>query len=288
MTVDLVLAQTFLEIASAGSLVQAGRRLGVTQAAVSARLQSLETLLGQTLLVRNKGGARLTSAGRALVPYATQLTQIWEQAKRDVAAHDKDDLPLAIGGEVSLWSSMLLGWIIRVRRSRPKLVLRTQVDTVARLLDQVQGGTLDVAVAYSPHRRPGVDIALILEEELVAVSTTPCRTSLQVDDYVFVDWGPDFCAQHDQAFPELRAAKTHVGLGPLALRATLATGGTGYFRKRALARHLETGELHLVRGAPKFSYSVYAAYSRRADPELLRWALDELKKSAATPSDDWA
>lgn len=285
---QLILAQTFLEIASAGSLVQAGRRLGITQAAVSARLQSLETLLGQTLLVRNKGGARLTSAGRALVPYATQLTQIWEQAKRDVASHEKDDLPLAIGGEVSLWSSMLLNWIIRVRKSRPKLVLRTEVDTVTRLLDRVQAGTLDVAVAYSPHRRPGVDIALILEEELVAVSTTPCRTSLHVDDYVFVDWGPDFCAEHDQAFPELRAAKTHVGLGPLALRATLATGGTGYFRTRALAPHLETGALHLVQGAPKFSYSVYAAYSRRADPDLLSWALDELKQSAATPSDDWA
>lgn len=285
---QLLLAQTFLEIASAGSLVQAGRRLGITQAAVSARLQSLETLLGQTLLVRNKGGARLTSAGRALVPYATQLTQIWEQAKRDVASHEKDDLPLAIGGEVSLWSSMLLNWIIQVRKSRPKLVLRTHVDTVTRLLDEVQTGTLDVAVAYSPHRRPGVDIALILEEELVAVSTTPCLTSLHVDDYVFVDWGPDFCAQHDQAFPELRAAKTHVGLGPLALRATLATGGTGYFRTRALKPHLETGALHLVKGAPKFSYSVYAAYSRRADPELLEWALDELKQSAAVPSDDWA
>lgn len=222
------------------------------------------------------------------MPYATQLTQIWEQAKRDVASHEKDDLPLTIGGEVSLWSSMLLNWIIRVRKSRPKLVLRTQVDTVTRLLDRVQSGTLDIAVAYSPHRRPGVDIALILEEELVAVSTTPGCSGLQVDDYVFVDWGPDFCAQHDQAFPELRAAKTHVGLGPLALRATLATGGTGYFRTRALAPHLASGALHPVRGAPKFSYSVYAAYSKRTEPELLKWALDELKQSAIMPSDDWA
>src|SRR5690606_3998604 len=136
--------------------------------------------------------------------------------------------------------------------------------------------------------RPGVDIALILEEELIAVSTTPGRSSLQVEDYVFVNWGPDFCAQHDQAFPELRAARTHVGLGPLALRATLATGGTGYFRTRALQPHLESGALHRVKGAPTFSYSVYAAYSRRTDPDLLKWALDELKQSAATPRDDWA
>ncbi len=284
----LVLAQTFLEIASAGSLVRAGKRLGITQAAVSARLQQLETLLGERLLVRNKGGARLTAAGRAFVPLATQLTQIWEQAKRDVATHEEDELPLAMGGEVSLWSSMLLNWIIRLRTSRPKLVLRTHVDTVTRLLDQVQSGTLDLAVAYSPHRRPGVDIVPVMEEDLVAVSTTPGRSNLHLDDYVFVDWGPDFCAQHDQAFPELRAARTHVGLGPLALRAVLATGGTGYFRTRAVAPHLTAGTLHRVEHAPTFSYSVYAAYSRRTNPDLLEWALGELRESAGTPTDDWA
>ena len=83
----LILAQTFLEVAAAGSLAQAARRLHVTQAAVSARLQTLEALLEQKLFVRNKAGARLTPPGRAFLPYALQLTQVWEQARYKVSTH---------------------------------------------------------------------------------------------------------------------------------------------------------------------------------------------------------
>src|SRR5690606_17623849 len=175
LEMDIALAKTFLEVASAGSLVRAAQRLHVTQAAVSARLQALEALLDHKLFVRNKAGARLTPAGRAFLPYATQLTQVWEQAKLKVLAQAGEESALSIGGEFSLWSAMLLSWLVALRTSRPAVQLRPQVDPVARLLDQLQHGTLAVAVLYSPHRRPGVDIPLLLEEELIAVSTSPRR-----------------------------------------------------------------------------------------------------------------
>lgn len=285
---DLVLAQTFLEVAAAGSLAQAARRLHVTQAAVSARLQTLEALLEQKLFVRNKAGARLTPPGRAFLPYALQLTQVWEQARYKVSTHADEEVVLSLGGETSLWSAMLLGWLVALRRSRPGIVLKTQVDTVERLLEQVQNGTLDVTVLYSPHRRAGIETTLLLEEELVAVSTTPGRAHLDVTDYVYVDWGPDFRAKHDRAFPELRDASTVIALGPLALRYVLAIGGAGYFRTRAVEPHLASGALHRVDGAPMFSYSVHAAFSRRTNPELLGWALDRLRNVAEQPLESWA
>lgn len=285
---DIALARTFLEVAAAGSLVRAAQRLHVTQAGVSARLQALETQLGQQLFIRNKAGARMTSAGRAFLPYATQLTQVWEQAKRQVAAHSGQETVLSIGGEFSLWSAMLLDWLVALRTSRPAVALRAHVDSVDRLLDQVQRGTLDVAVVYSPHRRPGVEISPLLEEELIAVSTTPSCSELQPTDYVYVDWGPDFRAQHDRAFPELRDASTFVALGPLALRYILAIGGTGYFRTRAVEPHLRRGELHRVPGAPTFSYSVHSAFSRRGERDVLTWALERIALVAQSPAESWA
>ena len=284
---DVVLAKTFLEVAAAGSLVRAAERLHVTQAAVSARLQTLEGLLDQKLFVRNKAGARLTAPGRAFLPYATQLTQVWEQAKLKVATYADEDAVLSLGGEFSLWSTMLLNWLLALRTSRRGTVLRTHVDTVERLLDQVQNGILDVAVLYSPHRRPGIDTTLLLREELVAVSTTPGTTQLELADYVYVDWGPDFRAQHDRVFPELRDASTFVALGPLALRYVLMMGGTGYFRTRAVQPYLVSGQLHLVEAAPAFSYSVHAAFSQRTDQELLDWALAQLRNVADAPVDSW-
>lgn len=285
---DIVLARTFLEVASAGSLVRAARRLHVTQAAVSARLQVLEAELERQLFVRNKAGARMTAAGRTFLPYATQLTQVWEQARLDVSARGGHQPVLAVGGEFSLWSALLLSWLVALRTSKRDVALRTQVDTVDRLLDQVQSGTLDMAVVYSPHRRPGIDISLLLEEELIAVSTVPNQKHLRHDDYVYVDWGPDFRSQHDRAYPELRDASTFIALGPLALRYILAIGGTGYFRTRAVEPHLKAGHLHRVAGAPAFSYAVHAAFSRRTDRELLEWALAQVAQVAQHPADSWA
>ena len=60
---DIDLARTFLEIARLGSLAAAAETLHVTQTAVSARVRSLEDLLGRQLFLRNKAGASLTSAG---------------------------------------------------------------------------------------------------------------------------------------------------------------------------------------------------------------------------------
>lgn len=285
---DLILAQTFLEVAAAGSLVRAAERLHVTQAAVSARLQALETHFNQQLFVRNKAGARLTAAGRAFLPYATQLTQVWEQAKLKVATHPDEEAVLSIGGDFSLWSAMLVNWLVALRTSRRGTVLRTRVGSAESLLEHIQNGTLDVAVLYSPHRRPGIETSLLLEEELVAVSTRAGRSGLDLSDYVYVDWGPDFRAQHDHALPDLRDAHTVIALGPLALRYILKVGGTGYFRTRAVEPHLAQGTLHRVDGAPMFSYAMHAAFSRRTDPELLEWALSQLRQVAESSLDNWA
>lgn len=58
----------FLELARAGTLVSAARRLNVDHTTVARRLQALEKQLGQALFARESGGHRLTEAGRLLLP----------------------------------------------------------------------------------------------------------------------------------------------------------------------------------------------------------------------------
>jgi DNA-binding transcriptional LysR family regulator len=146
---------------------------------------------------------------------------------------------------------------------------------------------LDLAVMYAPHQRPGLEIAPVLAEELVAVATSAERSELHPDDYVFVDWGPEFSAQHDSAFPGLKDAGLCVGLGPLALRYILLVGGTGYFRTRAVQPYLDSGQLHLVRGTPIFSYTAYVAYSTGGEAELIAWAREGLARSTEVPPEQW-
>lgn len=51
---DVTLERTFLEIVGSGSFLRAAERLHVTQTAVSARVKSLEELLGRQLFVRDR------------------------------------------------------------------------------------------------------------------------------------------------------------------------------------------------------------------------------------------
>ncbi len=81
---DLNLAKTFLEIVASGSFIRAAERLHVTQTAVSARVRTLEELLGRKLFVRNKAGASLTTAGERFLRYAQTLVQVWERARHQV------------------------------------------------------------------------------------------------------------------------------------------------------------------------------------------------------------
>jgi hypothetical protein len=72
-----------------------------------------------------------------------------------------------------------------------------------------------------------------------------------------------------------------VNHGPLALDYILAVGGSGYFRMEAVRPHLRSGRLHLLEGRPRFSYSVYAVYSAKADERLMERVRSGLRSVAA-------
>jgi DNA-binding transcriptional LysR family regulator len=278
---DIVLARTFLEIVTCGNFVRAAERLHVTQTAVSVRVRTLEELLGRKLFVRNKAGASLTSAGEQFFRYAPLLVQVWERARQQVAVPPGLDAVVTVAAELALWDPFLLGWLLRMRRSAPQLALRAQVGLPEGLMNEVAAGVIDIAVMYAPHHRPGLRIELLLKEQLVLVTTARPRAKPADSEYVYVDWGPDFAAHHNLAFPERSHPGTHVGLGPLGLRFILEAGGTGYFRRQAVQPHLADGSLSLVRGAPEFVYPAYAVYSEGADMEVVGPALEGLRHVAA-------
>lgn len=278
---DITLARTFLEIVAAGSFVRAAENLHVTQTAVSARVRALEEQLDATLFVRNKAGATLTPAGEQFTRYASMLVQVWERARHQVAVPAGRESVMTIGCEMSLWDPLLLDWLLWMRTAAPQLALRTEVGFPGDLIDRVASGTLDVAVVYAPQQRPGLRVELLIEEKLVLVTTRAKGRKLDPRDYVHVDWGPDFAAQHSLAFPQLGNAGVVAGLGPLGREYVLAAGGSGYFRLAVVRKHLESGKLRRVPGAPEFLYPAYAVFAEAADMAVVEPALAGLRHVTA-------
>jgi DNA-binding transcriptional LysR family regulator len=278
---DITAARTFLEIVKTGSFVRAAANLNVTQTTVSARVRVLEDQLDRQLFVRNKAGAKLTAAGDQFLRYATSLVQLWETALHQVATPAGRDTMVSVGGEHSLWEPLLRDWLIWMRSNCADVALRARVDVAEQLVDQVQEGALDLAVVYAPPHRTGIVPELLLEEALVAVTTDPEAGDVASDDYVYVDWGSEFRSSHHTAFPDAPSPAISVNHGPLALDYILAVGGSGYFRMEAARPHIEAGRLHLMPGKPRFSYSVYAVYSAKADERLMERVRTGLRSVAA-------
>ncbi|MCP5411433.1 MAG: LysR family transcriptional regulator [Alphaproteobacteria bacterium] len=264
---DIDLARTFLAITRTGSFRGAAEQINVTQTAISARVRALEDLLGRKLFVRNKAGARLTPAGLHFMRHASALVHIWESARRQVALPPGRERLLSVGGELSLWNPLFVDWLVWMRRVAPQAALHAEVDTPARLIERVQNGTLDAAILYSPQRRPNLIVELLAEEKLVMVTSTP-DGRYDHETYIQVDWGADFTANQQSAFPDLTNPAIAITLGPLALNYLLTVGGSGYFRMGAVRDSLERGLLFRVPAVPEFSHSIYLVHAEHDIADL--------------------
>jgi LysR family transcriptional regulator, flagellar master operon regulator len=280
---DTELARTFVEIVSTGSFIRAAERLNVAQTTVSARIRTLEQQLGRPLFVRNKGGASLTPAGEQFLRYAPTFVQLWQRARHQVAVPPGHRALLTVGSEVSLWQPLLLDWVLWMRRSLRDIALRVHVDVPQDLINQVAAGLVDVAIMYAPQHRPGLKIDLLMEEELVLVTTNPDGL-LDHTEYVHVDWGPDFVLRHGMSFPEVTPSLL-VNLGPLGLSYVLSEGGSGYFRMQVVQPHIASGRLRLVPRAPQFSFPIYVVYSANTDDVVLGPALAGLRTATSHETD---
>jgi len=278
---DISAARTFLEVVKTGSFVAAAANLNLTQTAVSARIRVLEDQLDRPVFTRNKAGARLTPAGEQFLRFATTLVQVWDRARRAVALPPGRETVVTIGAELSLWSPLLCQWLLWMRRECPEIAVRTQIATSEQLMEQIQDGALDVAVLYAAPSRPGIIAELLFEEKLVLVRTTPADRPLAPEDHVQIDWGDEFAASYQAAFPDRPNAVVSIGYGPLALEYILAAGGSGYFRKGFIRSDLEAGRLALVPDSPEFSYSAYVVHSTKADPGVMDRIRSGLRAAAA-------
>lgn len=266
---DINVARTFLEVVKTGSFVNAAANLNLTQTAVSARIRVLEEQLNRKVFIRNKAGARLTPAGEQFFRFATSLVQVWDRARRVAAVAPGRETVVTIGAELSQWNPLMWHWLLWMRRECPEVAISAYIDSAERLMEQVQEGSLDVAILYAAPVRQGTVAELLFEERLVLVRTTSPDLPAGPENRIDVDWGEDFAVSYHAAFPDVGPGVVSISYGPLALDYVLAQGGSGYFRMEAVRPFLEDGRLELVPESPEFSYSSSLVYSTRADESVI-------------------
>lgn len=168
---------TFEAVARLGGMGRAAIELNTVQSNVTQRVRRLEESLGVSLFDRSRAGARLTAAGERLMPYATRVGALLDEASR--AARD-DGAPrgtLTVGSletTAALRLSPLLATYVRAHPS-VDLVLRT--GTTAEMVERVLDRELEGAFVCGPVVHPQLVSMPAFTEELALLSA-PSETSL--------------------------------------------------------------------------------------------------------------
>src|SRR5947209_11544142 len=162
--------ETFVQAAESNSFTAAARALGLTQAAVSQRIQALEQALGVPLFSRQGGRVVLTEAGHRLYPLAQRILALHQEARAAVTGH-----PTPLTGELLLAASSvpgehLLPGLLSVFRGRhPHVQVRATVSDTRQVLRQVEQGEAEVGLVGGKADNPNLEYRCFASDRLALV-----------------------------------------------------------------------------------------------------------------------
>lgn len=135
--------ETFVEVADAGGVSAAARRLGLAKSIVSRRLLRLESELGVQLLARTTRGAALTEAGATFREHAARIGSEMDLARETIAPSGDLRGLLRIAAPLSFGPAHLAPVFAELARRHPLLHVHSYYSD--RFVDIISEG-FDCAV----------------------------------------------------------------------------------------------------------------------------------------------
>ena len=263
---DIPTVEAFLLVAELQNFTRAAEALGTTQAAVSMKLQRLETLLEKRLVERSPRAVRLTADGFAFLPAARALMQAHDRAlsgEREVP----QQLSLGISDHAS--GPELVPLLERLHAVSSQLALAVTIGFSRELLDAYDAGQLDALIVRQEGSRRGGE--KLTEDEFgwfaarrfawrhgeklqVATLAPPCDVraiALRALDKAGIGWRESFVGGGVTAVAA--AALAGLAVAPLA-------------RRIAPAGLIDIGPAH---GLPRLGTSKVMLRSNVSDPTKL-------------------
>ncbi len=148
------------------NFTRAAEELYVTQAAVSKRIQNLETVLGIPLFQRNGRTLSLTEEGEALSKNVSISLEFMDSAVQSVLANSDADVRICANSAVSLfWLQPRVKAFSLSDDSCP-----VGLSMVDRLSDQLSSDG-DLAIVYTDGNLPGWNCVELFEEHLLPMAS---------------------------------------------------------------------------------------------------------------------
>jgi DNA-binding transcriptional LysR family regulator len=168
---DLRQLEILQAIAETGSFTASGRKLHVSQSAISRQILLLEEELGEPLFLRIGRQVRMTPAAESLVQLGHRVFHDVRETVGTITDRTRDlkgTLRLSGGMTVCLYVFPLL--LKHLRRVHPHLDVRLTVATAGRSVQEIRGGRIDAGLLTLPVEEPELVTVPVLREELLLVT----------------------------------------------------------------------------------------------------------------------
>jgi DNA-binding transcriptional LysR family regulator len=162
----------FERIVREGSFNRAARALGVSQAAISGRIQALEAEAGGPLFARGGRRAMLTERGEAFLPYARRALDVLAagvEAARQAQAGQRGRVTLGVVDSIA--DGFLVPVIARFRREHPQVALSIRTGHTPQIVQELADGLVRLGLVTWQYTTGTVDLEVLarFREPLVAV-----------------------------------------------------------------------------------------------------------------------
>ncbi len=169
--------KVFEAVARHGGISRAAKELHTVQSNVTTRIHALEQELGTALFERHARGVSLTQAGHRLLPYAAEIRDVLDRARRAATDDGTPKGPLVIGTLETTVALRLPRIVAAFVSAWPNVDLSLRTGTSAESVQRVLDRELDGAFIAGPLDHPDVISETVFREELVIV-TAPSMTRL--------------------------------------------------------------------------------------------------------------
>lgn len=170
----LAALRAFEAAARLENFTAAAAELGMTQAAVSYQVKSLEDRLGAPLFVRERGRARLTALGARLLP---ALSSAFDGIEAAFASHEQEDESLLTVTTTHTFANTWLAWRVGAfQMEHPDLAVRM---TTSNELVDLRGGDADVAVRAGTGGWEGLEHHRLFDSEFTPMASPECVAEVE-------------------------------------------------------------------------------------------------------------
>src|SRR6476620_5555437 len=170
----LAAIRAFEAAARTENFTAAAAELGMTQAAASYQVKSLEERLGAPLFVREKGRARLTPLGQRLLP---ALSNAFDSIEAAFASHRQEDESLLSITTTHTFANTWLAWRLGAfQMEHPDLAVRM---TTSNELCDLRSGDADVAIRAGRGEWEGLEGQRLFESAFTPMTSPECLAEVE-------------------------------------------------------------------------------------------------------------